>query len=80
MARQDWKVIQRGVELSPTYHNKKRSILIAIGHKQLGSFDNFKVERFPFITQYDGGSANYEKWFSTKPQAMSYLKEYMRKY
>lgn len=77
MATRDWKVKFRKVELSPTYMNVKTGEHIAIGHKQLGSFDNFTNEKFPFLRS-NFMATQYVKWFSTKQEAFKYLKEYMR--
>jgi hypothetical protein len=79
MALKDWIIAYEDVELSPTYKNKKTREYIAIGRKQLGSFDNFKVEKFPFLRSKSLGGTEYVQWFSTKEQAFQFLKEYMRK-
>lgn len=74
MARKDWKVAFKGVEASSTYNNVKTHDYIAVGHKQLGRFDNFKTEKYPFIL-----NNRYEKWFSKRSAAMNYLRAYMRR-
>ena len=74
MALQDWEVAYAKKDgESPIYRNKKTYDYIVIAGKQLGRFDNFTKEKFPFIL-----NNNYEKWFDTRGEALRYLKHYMQ--
>lgn len=79
MARKSWKIAYKGnSERSPIYANYKKGLFIMRGSKQLGSFDDFKQEKYPVFIQGTGGKEIDTKWFSTKPMANKYLKSYMR--
>lgn len=80
MASKDWEIAYPRTKdrESPIYRNKKTYQYIEIASKQLGSFDNFKEEKYPFLVQDSGFSTRYEKWFNTRGEALRYLKKYMK--
>ena len=81
MARKDWEIRYKKSEMggeTPVYRNKKTGQHIMIGGKQLGAFDNFQQEKYPFEVEESGYSVRREKWFSKREDAIAYLRRYMR--
>ena len=76
-----WSVrfpIKKFYRIVPIYRNKKTGQHITIGNKQLGSFDNFTKEKYPFEVEDSGHPVRNEKWFDNPKEAKAHLKKYMK--
>lgn len=76
-----WKIAykRQDKENSHIYANYKKGLWIQRAGKQLGSFDDFNVEKYPVIVQSTGGSEVIKEWFDEKKKANKFMREYMKK-
>jgi hypothetical protein len=64
--------------VTSVYRNQKTGEHIQIGAKQLGSEDNFRDEKYPFLVEPSGHHVRYEKWFKERKDAVAHLRKYMK--